>query len=194
MDKNSEIGIRVQLPHGFERTKIKLKNEAIHLGIIIVISALIAFGIGISTQTELRNLAFLNLNSTTQEVPTSTAGGASSTTQAEAPKSPLSEFFDKAKNYAKEKIGTVADQSTFYQKIKQENDQFMGIIDETIFWGPFISSFIILLLILNKFSHLFFADPIEREEKKRLVEAINKLGEKLNKLENRSSEKTDTIA
>ncbi len=188
--------IQVQLPHGFERTKIKLKSEAIRLGIIIVISALIAFGVGAETQTQLRNLVSTQELPATHEVPISTASGASSISQEQSTslKSLFGNFLSQAKQYAKTKISAVADKSTLYQKVKQENDQLMGIIDETIFWGPFISSFIILLLLLNKLSHLFFADSIEREEKKRLVEAINKLGEKINKLENRSGEKPDTIA
>lgn len=167
----------VHLPEGFERTKIKLKSEVIRLGIIIVISALIAFGVGAFTQAQLRNLV------STQESPiTNEASPAASQEASTSLKSLFGNFLGQAKQYAKTKISAAVEKSTVYQKVKQENDQLMGIIDETIFWGPFITSFIILLLILNKFSHLFFADPVEREEKKRLVEAINQLGEKINKL------------
>ncbi len=165
----------VQLPVGYERTKIKLKNEGIRFGVILAVSLLISFSVATFSQTKFRDFAFFQLSSGTEQVQTQT--------QTQTQQNPLEEFWSKAKNYAQEKIGAVTEQSEFYQKIKEENNKFFKVADETAFWGPFFTTFFLAMILLYKFSHLVYMDPIDREEKKRLAAAINELGKRVKDLE-----------
>ncbi len=164
----------VELPAGYNRTKIKLKNEGIRFVIVLASSLLISFAVATFSQTKFRDFAFFQLTSNPQQ----TQENESQTQQ-----NPLEEFWSKTKNYAQEKIGAVAQQSDFYQKIKEENNKFFKVADETAFWGPFFTTFFLAMILLYKLSHLVYFDPIDREEKKRLAKAINQLEKRVQDLE-----------